>query len=274
MKSVTFFSTSLILAAIPSAIAIPTVKGIDARWMKSGAKTVQESNSSPAAANAEQDYIVVLADDEKRPWPEVFKSMGWNTTETIAARSVDGNDLPTFRAFETDEGESIQTFGTHMRAFTMSMTQSAGDSIKALPNVAILEKDHKRAWAVMPRKPGSRPRNMPRSIATDGQTLPPGTFEITKRQSPAPGNPAGSFLQQSTAPWNLQRISSQGTVPSNGRRVTDLTFDYRFERKSGVGVDIYMIDSGFNVQHVDFGGRLKVIFSPAQDAGKDVIGHG
>ncbi|KAK6360002.1 hypothetical protein TWF696_001123 [Orbilia brochopaga] len=273
MKSVTFLSTSLILATIPSAFAIPTIKGVEARWVKSGAKSVQESNTNvAAAADAEQDYIVVLADDEKRPWPEVFKSMGWNTTETPAARSADGDDLLSFRAFETDEGESIQTFGTHMRAFTMTMKQSAGESVKALPNVAILEKDHKRAWAVMPRKAGSRPRNMPRSVIPDGQSLPQG-FEITKRQ--APGNSsAGEFLQQSTAPWNLQRVSSQGTVTSNGRRVTDLNFDYRFERKSGAGVDVYVVDSGFNFQHVDFGGRLKVLFSPAQDGGKDTIGHG
>ncbi|KAJ6260779.1 hypothetical protein Dda_5008 [Drechslerella dactyloides] len=271
MKSVALLSASLILATIPSTFAIPTSRGIGARWVKSGAKSVQEPSTNAAAADAEQDYIVVLADDEKRPWSEVFKSMGWNTTETIAARSVDGHDVPTFRAFETDEGESIQTFGTHIRAFTMTMKKTDGASIQSLPNVAIMEKDHKRSWAVMPRKTPYRQRNMPRSVVPYGQTLPVG-FEITKRQ--APGNSSDGFLQQSTAPWNLQRISSQGTVTSNGRRVTDLNFDYRFDRKSGLGVDVYMIDSGFNVQHVDFGGRLQVLFSPSQDGGKDTIGHG
>ncbi|EWC48036.1 hypothetical protein DRE_02615 [Drechslerella stenobrocha 248] len=247
MKSIALLSVSLIFAVIPSASAVPASRRTEARWMKNESANSRGSGANtPAtvAVDADERYIVVLADDEKRPWPEVFKSMGWNTTESVSARSADGSEMPSFRTFETDEGTSIQTFGSQMRAFTMDMDASAGASIKSLPNVAILEKDHKRSWAVMPRKTATRSRNMARSILPAGGDLP-GGFRIAKRQ--ATNNSTGTFIEQSTAPWNLQRISSANQVTSNGRQATDLRFNYRTHTAGTVGALTFGVAKNVNI---------------------------
>ncbi|KAB2572555.1 Peptidase S8/S53 subtilisin/kexin/sedolisin [Lasiodiplodia theobromae] len=58
------------------------------------------------------------------------------------------------------------------------------------------------------------------------------------------------------SPWGLQRISSSLSVPGNA---TDgLAFTYSFENSTlGKGVDIYVVDTGINVDHIAFQGRAK-----------------
>lgn len=78
---------------------------------------------------------------------------------------------------------------------------------------------------------------------------------------------------RSGAPWGLQRISSAKT-PTGDPTATDFT--YSFEQQSsglGAGVDIYVVDTGVNVEHVVFGGRAKMGFSFQNDA-SDGDGHG
>ncbi|KAJ9646569.1 hypothetical protein H2199_002618 [Coniosporium tulheliwenetii] len=78
---------------------------------------------------------------------------------------------------------------------------------------------------------------------------------------------------RSGAPWGLQRISSANT-PTGDPTATDFT--YSFEQQSsglGAGVDIYVVDTGVNVEHVVFGGRAKMGFSFQTDA-SDGDGHG
>ncbi|KAF3908782.1 Cerevisin [Orbilia brochopaga] len=90
--------------------------------------------------------------------------------------------------------------------------------------------------------------------------------------SGAVGNAA---IQQSTAPWNLQRISSISPIPPDGRLITELTYKYRFDATAGTGVDVYVVDSGITTSHTDFGNRASIIFSAfGQDGGRDVDGHG
>ncbi|MCJ1458199.1 serine protease [Mycoblastus sanguinarius] len=71
------------------------------------------------------------------------------------------------------------------------------------------------------------------------------------------------------APWGLARISHRNSLSFG-------TFNkYLFAEDGGEGVDVYVIDTGTNIEHVDFEGRAhwgKTI--PANDADIDGNGHG
>ncbi|KAF5680781.1 hypothetical protein FHETE_169 [Fusarium heterosporum] len=71
------------------------------------------------------------------------------------------------------------------------------------------------------------------------------------------------------APWGLARISHRSTLNFG-------TFNkYLFSADGGEGVDAYIVDTGTNVDHVDFEGRAhwgKTI--PSGDADEDGNGHG
>ncbi|CAE6449548.1 hypothetical protein ACGC1H_005608 [Rhizoctonia solani] len=80
------------------------------------------------------------------------------------------------------------------------------------------------------------------------------------------------YLKQTNAPWGISRISRKKKLP-RGSKVDKL--NYVFERKPSVaGVDVYVLDTGVNTQHEDFGGRAKwgATFGPYKDA--DGHGHG
>lgn len=71
------------------------------------------------------------------------------------------------------------------------------------------------------------------------------------------------------APWGLARISHRDSLSFS-------TFNkYLYSADGGEGVDVYVIDTGTNVEHVDFGGRAhwgKTI--PSNDEDRDGNGHG
>jgi len=74
---------------------------------------------------------------------------------------------------------------------------------------------------------------------------------------------------QKGAPWGLARISHR-------KKLTLGTFNkYEYDADAGDGVDVYVIDTGINVKHVEFEGRAswgKTIPANAQDL--DGNGHG
>ncbi|KAK6345827.1 hypothetical protein TWF730_010170 [Orbilia blumenaviensis] len=243
MKSFTLISTSLLLSALPSSFAAPTASNeVSARWFKPdeepAVKVAQVGEVDAQDDDAADDYVVIMAEGETRPWAEIFAEMGWNATKP-------------------------KTFGDNIRGFTTNMKKSKGVSLFSLSNVAIVEKNIIYKAAVMPMV--SEPQNMPRSLVKDSLRA----SALAKRQN------GQVFIEQSTAPWGLQRISSAQTVQANGRRDTDLTFKYRFDQTSGSGVDVYVLDTGLNVDHVDFVGRAQSVFSVDGSTGaNDVQGHG
>jgi cerevisin len=74
---------------------------------------------------------------------------------------------------------------------------------------------------------------------------------------------------EKAAPWGLARISHRDTLGFS-------TFNkYLYAAEGGEGVDAYVIDTGTNVDHVDFEGRAKWGKTiPAGDADVDGNGHG
>jgi subtilisin family serine protease len=71
---------------------------------------------------------------------------------------------------------------------------------------------------------------------------------------------------QINAPWNLDRIS---------KRNQTLTGNYTFADQAGAGVDVYVLDTGVRVTHVEFEGRARfgASFNGQPGTGDD-NGHG
>jgi cerevisin len=79
----------------------------------------------------------------------------------------------------------------------------------------------------------------------------------------------GDVSIEKNAPWGLARISHRDSLSFGNFN------KYLYSADGGEGVDVYVIDTGTNIDHVDFEGRAawgKTI--PANDADEDGNGHG
>jgi cerevisin len=74
---------------------------------------------------------------------------------------------------------------------------------------------------------------------------------------------------QKGAPWGLARISHR-------ERLGFSTFQsYVYDKRGGEGVDVYVIDTGINIKHVEFEGRARWGKTmPKNDVDEDGNGHG
>lgn len=73
-----------------------------------------------------------------------------------------------------------------------------------------------------------------------------------------------ALTTQSNAPWNLGRISSR----------TRGSADYSFDDSAGRGTYAYIVDTGLNVDHVEFQGRATLGYNAAGGDFVDAAGHG
>ncbi|KAJ6256452.1 Cerevisin [Drechslerella dactyloides] len=260
---VSVLASSFLLVAIQAAYAAPAfdqaVRRDEIAALAHNLETLppatipEESTIKVAAANEDAvgEYVVVMSEGEGRAWPEIFDAMGYNVSPVNSA----GFNT---KAFETDDGTRIDTFGTSIRAFTMKLTASEAADMGKAEGVASLELNGMAYAAVMPDE------------ADSGIRMP--LFARAGTNNSTTGN--GQIREQNTAPWNLQRVSSANPVQANGRRATDLTFNYKFDAAAGSGVDVYVLDTGINVGHVEFGGRAVMGFSGFGNVTTDDGGHG
>jgi subtilisin family serine protease len=72
-----------------------------------------------------------------------------------------------------------------------------------------------------------------------------------------------AYVQQARAPWGLARLSATGGQV------------YAFPPSAGAGVDVYVLDSGVQVDHPDLEGRATMVanYVPGED-NRDYTGHG
>jgi len=83
---------------------------------------------------------------------------------------------------------------------------------------------------------------------------------------------------QVNAPWGLQRLSQQNAIqrkPQSAAQLASNEYKYTFAGELsdlGKGVDIYIFDTGVNVNHLDFGGRAS--WGYTFDKQVDDQGHG
>jgi len=73
-----------------------------------------------------------------------------------------------------------------------------------------------------------------------------------------------ALTTQSNAPWGLAAIS---------RRTPGGT-TYTYDTTAGAGSYGYVVDSGINVNHADFGGRASLGYNAVGGAHTDTLGHG
>lgn len=139
--------------------------------------------------------------------------------------------------------------GDNMLGYAGSFSPDVLAYIRALPEVAFVEAD---SVVRAPVEPDMRAYNMSASDPTN-------TFPW----------PDWSHITENGSPWGLARISHR-------KSLTLGTFNkYVYHRNAGEGVVAYIIDTGINVDHEDFGGRAvwgKTI--PEGDVDKDGHGHG
>lgn len=80
---------------------------------------------------------------------------------------------------------------------------------------------------------------------------------------------ASEFDTEKGAPWGLARVSHRQPLSLNSFN------QYLYETEGGEGVTAYVIDTGVNVDHVEFGGRATWGSTvPSGDADVDGNGHG
>ncbi|KAJ6264564.1 hypothetical protein Dda_0711 [Drechslerella dactyloides] len=254
MKYSTLISTCLLLA-VPATFAAPTASppsGVVVKRAASSRRVRRALPGTPQSVDPEDNYIVIMANNETRPWPDIFEEMGFDTTDA----TLRAQEAPEY-SYGKQVGE-VRTFGLSMRAFTMRLRSSEAGDLGGSDNVAIIEPN---SVVDIPAIVQSEPGNM--TVASfDFQVGP-----LTKRQQ-------AQVAQQQNAPWNIARISTPNRINPNGRKVGGLGFNYAFQNTAGSGVDVYMLDTGMNTQHQDFGGRAKTVFSAFRDDGRDNEGHG
>jgi cerevisin len=78
-----------------------------------------------------------------------------------------------------------------------------------------------------------------------------------------------AFAVQKNSTWGLARVSQRpklGPAP----------YSYKYDENAGEGVNIYIFDTGININHKDFGGRASwgVTYAPVSKADDDFQGHG
>ncbi|RXW16071.1 hypothetical protein EST38_g9778 [Candolleomyces aberdarensis] len=82
-----------------------------------------------------------------------------------------------------------------------------------------------------------------------------------------------ALVEQTEASWGLARLSSPTQQWSKGQDPRQLNFKYTYDDTAGAGVDIYVVDTGIQINHTDFGGRAQ--WGATFGAGyKNEDGHG
>ncbi|QRV96495.1 subtilisin-like protease 8 [Ceratobasidium sp. AG-Ba] len=86
-----------------------------------------------------------------------------------------------------------------------------------------------------------------------------------------PDTPCSGQLIQTDAPWGTSRISRRYGFGS--RSPDDLNYIFRYKH-SDPGIDVYVLDTGVNIDHEDFGGRAEWGATFGGYEKEDRYGHG
>ncbi|MFJ9340805.1 S8 family peptidase [Streptomyces sp. NPDC101733] len=210
----------------------------------------------PATASAEgrdtsvAPYVVVLKD-----------TTGRAPTRALAAEAAEAGD------------QVGPVYDTALNGFAVRTTSARAAALAADPRVASVEADAR--FRISDDTP-------PTPVPPVGTTAPAApatpTAPVTTPTTPAPPPPAApvatpittpvttpATTTQSTAPWPLDRID-QRELPLDGA--------YTYATKAE-GVTVYVVDTGINTAHQEFGGRARSgVNTVFMESANDCNGHG
>ncbi|MFD5428691.1 S8 family peptidase [Streptomyces sp. NPDC127084] len=148
------------------------------------------------------------------------------------------------------------TYDKAMRGFSARLSKEQLAAVRLVPGVAAVEEDSR---VYVHRTPPERP---PHSLPTvpSGLTDPEGRMGPTVRTGPVP------LRSALAASWGLDR-ADQRKLPLDGKFAASAT---------GKGATIYVVDTGIDYKHGEFGGRALYGFDSVGDGrrGRDCDGHG
>lgn len=167
------------------------------------------------------------------------------------------------------------------RGYSGSFSKELIDDIRQRPEVAYVEADQvmhvMNASYLRPRdtyglrltrEPVSGPKADPSEYANGDRLEGALASFVLNWLSPKSKKSASKMEMQNDAPWGLSRVSHRD-MPGDGDR------SYEYPQSAGKGVDVYIIDTGINIGHRDFGGRAKWGKTiPLDDKDIDGNGHG
>lgn len=132
----------------------------------------------------------------------------------------------------------------HFKGYSIHVPEAIINLIRALPEVAHVERDSK-VWTNEPTFATTEP-------AAEGESVSASQVDV-----------------EYGAPWGLARISHRD-------RLRFGTFNvYPYEHAPGLGVDVYVIDTGVYIEHEELEGRAKWGVNMADDGQDlDANGHG
>lgn len=79
--------------------------------------------------------------------------------------------------------------------------------------------------------------------------------------------------------WSLYALTTQTNIPSWGlgaisHKAGAGSTSYVYDSSAGTGTYAYIIDTGINAAHTDFGGRASLGYSAVTGSTADTVGHG
>lgn len=207
-------------------------------------------------------YIVVL-DDEQPVAGDMQPSVAdshqlW--LMSLLQGHADGNDSSAVEHKFSIEG---------MQGYTGKFSDEILLQIRSRPEVKYVEPDQ-LVYALDMVEGQSRRRHVQDILSKHDRALasvPPAGGSGKRRPHARQDVVTKDVLKQMGAPWGISRVS-------HGEMPFDLS-KYHYPRSAGKGVDVYVIDTGINIAHADFGGRAQWgVTIPIDDIDIDGNGHG
>lgn len=158
------------------------------------------------------------------------------------------------------KGKLKHTFKKGIKGFAGAMTAEAAAELSKDPGVAYVEQD-----AVISLDEDTQPETLGVSslLAAAPKSAPQSAPKPTGPKSSGSGSTTSTLgpWTETNAFWNLDRIDQ-----------LDANLDKKYiYNATGAGVNVYIIDSGIRITHVEFGGRATADFSTIND-GHDADG--
>ncbi|CAO1616693.1 unnamed protein product [Parajaminaea phylloscopi] len=235
--------------AAPAAVPHPFVPGQTLATYAQQVPQVAPLHTQSTHPAVKDSYMVVL-------------KQGVSTTDflahraLIAAAQLSANAATLSTADDADGIGHVYDLAAHLQGYAGKFSRDVVDYIRSLPEVDFVEQDSVVNTLEMPHN--------------DDMVWDAGYAASTA------GNAAfAAFADQPDqevekgAPWGLARVSHRNELSLG-------TYSqYLYDRHAGEGVTAYIIDTGININHVEFEGRARWGKTmPADSTDKDGNGHG